>query len=248
MGAYGFRIEGAPEDDWLAVTGGQDWPLLTLDRDPSVSMRDQARVDWGRLHADVAMQMPPDEIIHPLLGRMLMLLFETRGIDAMHGGVLLGGEGAWIVVGERRAGKSTLLAQCHLMGAEIASDDIVVLEGTRCLGGPRCIDLRRASARRLGAGLPVRGGTKQRIRLPPVVAEAELAGVIFLAWGERLELIPLRPSERLSRLAAHRAAESWPHSASLVLDIAALPAYELRRPRRLDSLPNSATLLMERLA
>ena len=89
--------------------------------------------------------------------------------------------------------------------------------------------------------------TKQRIALPPVPAETELAGVVHLAWGASLELVPLRPSERLIRLAERRAVEMWPRSRSLVLDLAALPAFELRRPYGLDSLATSAALLIEQL-
>jgi hypothetical protein len=178
---------------------------------------------------------------------MLMLLVESRGIDAMHGGALLTDAGALAVIGPREAGKSSLLAQCHRDGVQVASDDIIVLDGMRCLAGPRCIDLRDEPARRLGPGVPVRNATKQRIALPPVPAETELAGVVHLAWGASLELVPLRPSERLIRLAERRAVEMWPRSRSLVLDLAALPAFELRRPHGLDSLATSAALLIERL-
>jgi hypothetical protein len=245
--AYGFRIAGAPEEKWLSVSGGEHWPTLTLRPDPEVSLHDQARVDWGGLHAGYCPDLPLDELVHPLLGRMLMLLVEARGIDAMHGGVLLTDAGAWAVIGPREAGKSSLLAQCHTAGVHVASDDIIVFEGTRCLAGPRCIDLRDEPAQRLGPGVPVRSGTKQRITLPPVPAEAELVGVVYLAWGASLELVPLRPSERLRRLAERRAEEMWPRSRSLVFDLAALPAFELRRPHGLDSLPTSAELLIERL-
>jgi hypothetical protein len=246
-GAYGFRIAGAPEEQWLTVSGGERWPTLTLAPDPGVSLHDQARVDWGRLHAGYCPDLPLDEIVHPLLGRMLMLLVEARGIDAMHGGVLLTDAGAWAVIGPREGGKSSLLAQCHRDGVHVASDDIIVLEGMRCLAGPRCIDLRDEPARRLGPGIPVRSGSKQRIALPPVPAETQLAGVVYLAWGAALELVPLRSSERLRRLAERRAEERWPRSRSLVLDLVALPTFELRRPQGLDSLATSAALLIERL-
>jgi hypothetical protein len=247
VGAYGFRIQGAP-DEWLSLAGGDEWPLLTNTPDPTVSAHDQARVDWGCLHADVCVDIPPDEIVHPVLSRMLTLLFDVRGIDAMHGGALLGSDGAWIVVGSRGAGKSSLLAACHRRGIPVMTDDVVVLEGLRCLGGPRCVDLRDGAARHLGPGVPVRAGTKQRIKLPPVAAEAELAGVVFLSWGERLELVPVPPSERLGRLAAQRSTDEWPHHPLTLLNLAGLPAVELRRPRRLDGIAASAALLEERLA
>ena len=246
--AYGFRIAGGPDGGWFAVDGGEHWPLLTLTPDAGVSLEDAASVDWGHLVARVCTELPEDEIVHPALGRMLPLLADGRGIDALHGGALLAAGGAWAVLGPREAGKSSLLAQCHRAGAQVLSDDIIVLEGTRCLAGPRCIDLRAEPASRVGPGVPVRGGTKHRILLPPARAEAELAGVIHLAWGQALELVAIGPSERLARLAARRAQETWPRSASLVLDMAVLPAFELRRPHGLDSLTGSAELLIERLA
>jgi hypothetical protein len=183
--------------------------------------------------------------VHPILGRLLPALADRRGFDAMHGGAVLGAAGAWMILGNREAGKSSLLGQCHIAGASIATDDIVVIEEMRCLAGPRCVDLRPEPARLLGVGTPVRDGTKARIALPPVPAEAPIAGVVFLAWGEALELVPLRPSERLRRLAVRRADDAWPRSPSLLLDIAVLPAFELRRSQTLDALAPSAALLMD---
>jgi hypothetical protein len=245
--AFGFRLAGAPAGGWFALDGADLWPVLTLIRADDVALEHEARVDWGRMYAAVCAQLPEDELVHPVLGRMLPLLAEARGIDALHGGLLLGADGAWAVLGARESGKSSLLAQCHRLGAQVASDDIIVLEGNHCLAGPRCIDLREEPARRLGPGTPVRGRSKQRILLPPAPAETELAGVIHLGWGSALELVPLPPSERLARLATQRAQEGWPRDRVQVLDLAALPTFELRRPRDLGSLRDSAELLIEHL-
>lgn len=243
--AYGFRFDGMIESDWLALRGGEDWPVVTLAPDASVALRDLARLDPERMHVGVCPQLPPDEIVHPLLGRTLTLLAEARGIDALHGGVVLGADGAWMLVGDREAGKSSLLAQCHRDGAQVLSDDIVALKGMRCLSGPRCIDLRSGAAERLGPGISARGGTKQRIRLPPAPAQAEAAGVIHLAWGPATQLTELRPAERIARLVTHRAVRMWPRSLSLTLDLASLPTFELQRPQMLDSLADSAVLLLD---
>lgn len=245
--AYGFRVDGMPESGWLALHGAERWPLLTLDLNHTVSLAGQAQLDVERLRADVCADLAPDEIVHPLLGRMITLLAAGRGIDALHGGGLLGAGGAWTLIGNCEAGKSSLLGQCHRDGAPVLSDDIVVLEGMRCLAGPRFIDLRAGAAERLGPGVPARGGTKQRIRLPPGPAEVEMAGVVHLAWGPTLELTELRPAEAVARLVDHRAERMWPRSLALVLDLAALPTFELRRPQTLDSLADSARLLMGRM-
>ena len=221
--AYGFRIDGGPDDGWLALRGAERWPVLTLAPDADVTADDQALVDWGTLRAGVCAELPQDEIVHPVLGRMLPLLAEARGIDALHGGALLVRDAAWAVIGAREAGKSSLLAQCHRDGAQVATDDIVVLEGMRCLSGPRCIDLRAEPARRLGPGIAVRGGTKHRIKLPPAAAEAELAGVVYLAWGpgdrarRRGRLRQPAPARRAAcprGLAAQRRARAGPRGAA----------------------------------
>jgi hypothetical protein len=245
--AYGFRLAGGPEGGWLAVRGAERWPLLTLERDADVSLREEARVDWGRFHAAISPELAEDQILHPLLGRMLVFLAGPRGVDALHGGVLAGPDGAWAVTGPKEAGKSTLLAQCARNGACVLSDDVVVLDGTRCLAGPRCIDLREESVARLGPGVPVRQATRRRVMLPPAPAEEELAGVVYLAWGPRCELVPLPPSDRLARLVARRTEEHWPRDPSLLLELATRPAFELRRPKTLSSLEPAASLLMEEL-
>ena len=242
--AYGFRITGAPDPTWFEVNGGEAWPVLELERDPSVPRESQAIIDRTRYQARIAAELPLDEWVHPILGRLLPALAARRGFDALHGGAILGAEGAWIVLGDREAGKSSLLGQCHLAGGAIATDDIVVIEGMRCLAGPRCVDLRPEPARLLGVGTPVREQTKARVALPAVRAEAPIAGIVFLAWGETLGLVPMRPAERLRRLAVRRAGEGWPRSASLLLNLAALPAFELVRRRALDMLAPSAALLM----
>ncbi len=245
--AYGFRVDGMPERGWLALHGAQHWPVLTLNLNGSVSRSGMARLDPMRMYADVSEDLPHDEIVHPLLGRMLTSLAADRGIDAVHGGALLGANGAWVLIGAREAGKSSLLAQCHREGAQVLTEDIVVLEGTRCLAGPRFIDLRAGTAELLGPGIAARGGTKQRIRLPPAPADAEMTGVVHLAWGSTVEVTEVSPAERIARLVNHRATRIWPRSLTVALDMADLPTFELRRPQKLSSLRDSAHVLMDHI-
>ena len=57
-----------------------------------------------------------------------------------------------------------------------------------------------------------------------------LRGWIFLEWGAEIALERLRPVERMSRLAQHRAiAVPWEDPAML-LDLATRPAFVWRRP------------------
>ena len=246
--AYGFRFEGMVQRGWLAVHGGESWPVVTLAPDETVPPDDMARLDAERMHTAVRPDLPHDEIVHPLLGRTLTLLAGPRGIDALHAGALVGAAGAWVLVGDRGTGKSSLLAQCHRSGAHVLSEDIVALDGMRCLAGPRFIDLRSGAAELLGPGIPARGATKQRIMLPPAPAEVDVAGVVHLTWGPATELRELRPADRIARLLTHRAQRLWPRSLDMTLDLANYPTFELQRPQTLDSLADSAALLLEHIA
>lgn len=245
--AYGFRIHGGPDGGWLAALGAENWPLLTLERDAEVPAAMLARVDVSARRAAISAELTDDQVVHPVLGRMLYMLAESRGVQAMHGGVLVGPDGAWGVIGPKEGGKSTLLARCAQSGAEVLSDDVIVLDGMRVLAGPRCVDLRDASARTMAAGVPVRRSSRRRLMLPPVPAEVHLAGFVHLVWASETTCVPLPPAERLARLAACRARDRWPRDAGVILDLAARPAFELRRRRVLESLEPSTALLLREL-
>jgi hypothetical protein len=90
-----------------------------------------------------------------------------------------------------------------------------------------------------------RGGTRGRLLLPPAPASARLAGFVYLAWGDEVALDPLPAAERLKRLVARRAEDLWPRDVSLPLDLAKLPAFELRRPKRWEALEASAEALAD---
>src|SRR3954452_789873 len=248
--AYGFRIEGAPGEPWLAVHGADHWPLLTIERDPEQPEGPFLKVDDDRFRATVRSDRTDDELLHPGLAWAPLLLAERRGIDALHAGAVLGPEGAWAFVGTKEAGKSTLLAWLARLGAMVLVDDVVVFEGGNCLAGPRFVDLRPPAARRMAGEADVRGGTRSRVVLPPAPAEVPLAGFIHLSWGSELALEPLPAHARLerlppprARLAAMRAQDGCPKPPPLLLDLAARPAFELRRPRRWEALAASADAL-----
>ena len=166
-------------------------------------------------------------------------------MDSLHAGAVLGPDGAWALVGTKEAGKSTLVGHFAALGAEVLTDDVLVLEGDRCLAGPRFVDLRPGAAERMRGTIAARGGTRGRLPLPPARASARLAGVVYLAWGDEVALDPLPAPERLRRLAARRAEDRWPADPSLLLDLAGLPAFELRRPKRWDELEASAEALAD---
>jgi hypothetical protein len=157
------------------------------------------------------------------------------GRMAFHAGAFVSEGRAWAVLGDRFDGKSTLMAALALAGLPVLGDDTLVVEGLRCLPGVRCVDLRPDAAAhlRVGDGIAtVRGGARRRLPLGDPQRDAPLAGWIFLTWGEALAVRELAAAERVARIAR---AQGW-HRRGVtepvpLLEAAALPAFELTRPR-----------------
>ena len=170
--------------------------------------------------------------------------------ESLHAGAFVGRGGAWALLGEREAGKSSTLAWLAKAGREVVCDDMLILEGGSAYFGPRSVDLRRETAERLGAGAEIGlAGARERwrLRVGPGATEPEpLAGCIFLEWGERVELEELSGPERLERLFVHRGLRLPPTDPSALLDVAARPGYQLRRPRGWEGLDDAVELLLER--
>jgi hypothetical protein len=151
---------------------------------------------------------------------------------------------AWAVVGEKEGGKSTLLASLAQRGLGVLSDDLLVLEERRVLHGPRLIDLREAAAvhMELGEALgSAREGGRWRMRLDPT-PDTELAGWVFLRWGDEVELRTVGLADRIDRLL-----ELVPTREESVVSLAALPAYELVRPPSWEALPGALDALLDEL-
>jgi hypothetical protein len=246
-GAYGLRVAGLEPTEWLAVEGAGDWPELRFELDGAAT-----EVDPARMRATVAAGTPLAEVVHPTLARLGWQLALSRGRDALHAGALLGAAGAWGVVGTKEAGKSTLLGACARAGLDVMSDDALFLDGGSCFAGPRCIDLRPGRADLLEGTTPVRPATpRHRLTLAPVVGEAPLAGLLFLEWGEAPELERLGPSAATERLLQRRASDRLPRDPEVLMGLAGLPAYLLRRSRSWDELDATVELvrrLLERPA
>jgi hypothetical protein len=261
--AYGFRLAGV-ESNYLQRGGDEGRPLLTVRRAVSEpGNRGQTPEDvtvlallgGGRLVLDrdartadfeTPEQLDDDELVHPYLAPAAAVMAGWQGWDAFHAGAFAQEGRAVAVLGARERGKSTLLAALALDGVPIVTDDVLVVERGITHAGPRCIDLRRHGEAALpGAALePSRAGTRARLPLPALTESAELAGWVALDWGERLELESLRPSQRLHRLAGAHSRAGDPRDGAL-LELARLPGWVLRRPPRLELLPESVRLLVE---
>lgn len=263
--AYGFRLAGI-DSRYLQRGEDERRPLLTVRRavsstaggrsSPPAGSTALALVGGGRLVLDrlartaefeTPERLDEDDVVHPYLAPAAAVMAGWEGWDAFHAGGFARSGRAFAVLGRRERGKSTLLTALALEGAEIVTDDVLVVECGAAHAGPRCIDLRRAGAERAFPGTqlePSRSGDRVRLHLPALPATPELAGWVALEWAERLELEPLRPSARLHRLASAHSRAGAPRDDAL-LELARLPGWELRRPPRLELLPETSRRLLE---
>jgi hypothetical protein len=267
IGAYGLRLENVERARPLLSPAPPSWPRLRIRRklgssaaryeqvtDAAATLRLQnggeIAIDRDRGEATFVLphRVGTAEIVHPLLAPVAAVMAYWLGRQSFHAGAFVAGGRAWALLGERGSGKSTTVARLALDGVPIVCDDMLILDGLQALAGPRSVDLRREAAARLGVGEELGVvGARERWRLPvaQLAGEPAVAGWIFLTWGDRLETLPVRGSERLLRLAASGGTRLPPRDGDALLELAALPAWELRRPRRWSSLGEGVARLLE---
>lgn len=190
---------------------------------------------------------PPGAIAHPFLAAPAIAFAWWERREAMHGGAFVTGGCAWAVLAEKGGGKSTTLAALAAAGATVVADDLLIIVEGRVLAGPRCIDLTPEAAAAVGASDARRDSrtTKLRMSLGPTEPERALGGLVHLSWGDRAEVRAVPVQERAARIARHRSVFGR-HSTAPggILDLLRLPSYELRRPKRMDSLSAAVDLLL----
>jgi hypothetical protein len=269
-GAYGFRLEGVDQASRLLIAAPADWPSLSLrvrlgfdeggpdTVDPNYA---RLRVHGGRVDLDrrrgealftVRRRPSPDALVHPHLAPVAAIAGRWLGRESFHAGSVVLGDGAWAVLGDKGAGKSSLLAWLALQGHPVVTDDLLLLdENLSALAGPRSIDLRASGAYRLGVGEALGVvGTRERYRmaLAPVPAHVPLRGFIMLAWGDLPAVTPVPPAWRPAALATHRTVRLAPQDPALLVELSALPMVELRRPREWGRAADAADRLVCALA
>jgi len=267
-GAYGLRFSGLTGVEKLLVPGDRTWPGLEViaERGPIEGFRNEvdeeratllllgavAIVERSSGRAVFRFETDPDPqaLVHPYLAPVAGLLAYWHGRESFHAGAFVAAGGAWGLFAEREGGKSSTLARLAFEGVPVVSDDVLVVEGGTAFAGPRAIDLRREAARALGAGEPLGVlGTRERWRvtLDECDGAFPLRGWVFLAWGDEVSLTGVPAGSRLRRLAAERAIRLAPRDPSVLLSLAALPAFELRRPHEWSSLEDATKLLLSSL-
>ena len=269
LGAYGLRIEGARGAASLLVAVPAEWPEITLrtrigtaapggeyvsETEARLRLRNGGEITIDRSEGEVVFTVPEpvsdQALVHPYLAPAAAVIARWLGREPFHAGAFCLPGGAWGVLGEREAGKSSLLAWLALQGRDVLCDDMLVIAGDTAFAGPRSVDLRRETALHLGAGeeLGMVGARERwRVGLPPIDPEVPLAGWIFLEWGDEVSVSPVEPGERLARLLHHRGVRLPPASHEALLGLSALPAWELRRPQDWASLADAGEALLDAL-
>ncbi|MEU7620424.1 hypothetical protein AB0B27_30640, partial [Micromonospora rifamycinica] len=175
--------------------------------------------------------LAPDVLAHPYLAPVATVFNRWAGRETFHSGAFVHAGRAWAVVGPRTAGKSSLLAALAARDVPVVADDILVVDHAKVYAGPRGIDLREPVPGPTLATRTVRAGDRLRVRLPPIADRTPLGGWLFLGWGPTPTTTPVPPAELLTRLAGCRSWRRLPTDPTALLGLAALPAWDLTRPR-----------------
>ncbi len=269
-GCYGFLLPGVPGARDLLGEAPAGWPELRRERAgprPGAPEEDRLGPDRALLplhggwvaidrappratfHLPVA---PPDrDLVHPYLAPAAAVAARWAGRESFHAGAVLAGGGAWAVLGDKESGKSTTLAWLAGAGHPVLADDLLVVDGDGAFAGPRCIDLREASAARLGAGEPlgvVGVRERWRVMLGPVPARVPLRGWVTLAWDDDVGVEELRGPDRMLALMPFRSVRVEPGRPAELIELSSLPVLRLRRPRRWESLEESGRRLLGAIA
>jgi len=270
-GAYGLRLAGLAGCEQLLVAAEQGWPQIRIDitvspdtaapdeqldrRKALVRLRTGGWIEIDRasgLAAYFVQERLSDEaIVHPFLAPVAIVASHWHSRETIHGGAFVVDGTAWGLVGDRLGGKSSLLAALATRGVDVLADDLLVLDESTAFAGPRTIDLREDAASALGLGESIgRAGARERwrLRLAAIPASAPIGGWIFVGWGDDVDIRRLRGAEAVERLFGSRGIRAAPSKPEHILQLSALPAWELRRPRSWSSLPHAVEDLLSTVA
>jgi hypothetical protein len=269
-GAYGFRITTEAAASPLFNIVPDTWPEIELTQTTTTASVHGNRVSETRAEVGfvtgggavitrtprratlcVPRPLTAEELAHPYLAPIASAHAYWMGWLPFHAGCVAVDGTAWGVIGEREAGKSTLLAALALRGVPVVADDLAVVDRHSVFAGPRTLDLRREAADRFGVGRDLGVvGLRERWRfdLDPVPLETPLGGWVFPTWGDTIEVNRTAPAERLRRLAPGRSVLNPDIDAAALMRLAAFPSFDFRRPKSWNQLDDGLDALLDRLS
>lgn len=252
--AYGLGLRGLEDERNLLGPPEPAFPVVTVDfveHDRPVA--DEVMLDGDRFEKllvtghvlrasrdarTASLTGPPIESadrIHPFLAPLAGLHNRWLGREVFHAGVFAAAARAWVVVGVREAGKSSLLACLASRGHTVLADDIAVLDETTVYSGPRCIDLRGPVPGVTPDQPSVRGGARARLFVPPPPPSLPLGGWLFPRWGDEVRLTRVPPQQLIGMLGRARRRNLVPSypppDPAALLELVGHPAWILERPR-----------------
>jgi hypothetical protein len=183
------------------------------------------------------LEISPEALVHPVLTVPLSILARWRGDVALHGGGFHHADAAWGVIGERTAGKSSMLGLLGDRGVPIVADDLLVIDDGWVRAGPACVDLRpdvapyMPAARDLGV---VGSRPRHRLATPPAPGRSRLGGIFVLEWHDDPEpaLTVMPMAERLQRLYKHESIALMGFAPpGKVLELLGVPMWRFARRR-----------------
>jgi hypothetical protein len=270
IGAYGLRLDVPEAARRLLGPAHSEWPLLTLrsqvgdgaleadrvsDRRAELRLHTGGSVvvdrDAGTVDYTTPRALGPEELVHPFLAPAAAIMAYWAGRPAVHAGAFVLDGRAWGVLGDREAGKSSLLAWLASAGHPIVTDDVLVVEGGRALPGPRSVDLREDAAKRLGVGRrlgTVGARDRWRLDVEAVDGAPELAGLVVLGWGDELRIEEVDGRERVALLQEHAAVRLPSKAPDAFLELVGLPARRFVRSRSWERMPDDVARLLEALS
>ena len=284
LGAYGIGVDVAGAD--RANLGLLDAPpniapVVTVERrrDPDVVVPEPVFDDQqlhrellhgGRIDIDrstrravvtTPFEIDDHDLVHPYLAPVGAVWARWAGREAFHCSAVVWHGRVWGILGEREAGKSTLVAWLATHDVPVMTDDLLVVDvidgAPVAYAGPRSVDLRAPTAEQLVAtGLAEepalrqvreRGGPRHRLRLGDVSWQLPLGGWFILEEGPALEIEPVAVTERLRVLADHRTVRLELTDATQWMDLTSLPTHRVRRPKDWEQLAD-VVVVLERTA
>ncbi|MFF5171784.1 hypothetical protein ACFY3U_04010 [Micromonospora sp. NPDC000089] len=260
--AYGLRVHGLDDvTELLPVRPGDELPEIRVAQVATGPVPEPVPVDerggvhllpdgrhlaMDRSRGTAVFHGPPlstDLLAHPYLAPVATTFNRWAGRETFHAGGFVRDGRAYAVSGPRTAGKSSLLAALAARAVPVVADDVLAVDGPDVFAGPRCIDLREPVPGAPMSTRPARQHTRARMPLPPLAHRIPLGGWFFLHWGDALGLTRVPVVDLLARLAAARSWRQLPSDPAVLLTLAALPAWDLTRPRDWAALDETCRLL-----